>query len=304
MWKFAGLVFATAAALVAQPIRDLSLDPTRAVDLPISREITTVMFPGAITAVVGADMVIDGGKGAVEIEEGTPVRFHVTHAPGSNFILIRSLQPETVGRLTAIYDGSAYVLQLHSVEGDSVASVIFKRDNAQNAVRVDAPPEPVKFTPRVGLSLLDRARAYPVLVKSLPKAVEGVTLRVQNRIVELSNLEITVQEVYRFSKEDAVVFLLRLKNTTNAVLDLVPSSFAARVAQERFEQSIANGPRTLAPGESADAEFAVVGLPDGTRNDLSADNAFTILINSARRETKVATVAGPDSSSSTEAAHP
>ena len=75
------------------------------------------------------------------------------------------------------------------------------------------------------------------------------------------------------------------------LIDLLPSTFAARVGQERFEQSIANGPRTLAPGESGDAEFAVVGLPDGTRNDLSADNAFTILINSSRRDAPVATVA-------------
>lgn len=87
-----------------------------------------------------------------------------------------------------------------------------------------------------------------------------------------------------------MVFLLRLKNTTDRVVDLVPSTFAARVAQERFEQSIANGPRTLGPGESADAEFAVVGLPDGTRNDLSADNAFTVLINTSRREATVAAV--------------
>jgi len=294
MWKITGLFLAAAAsAWAVQPISAVALDPQQAVDLPVSREITTVMFPGAITAVAGADMLIEGGRGPVEIEEGALVRFHVTHAPGSNFILVRSLQPEATARLTAIFEGSAYVIQLHSVESDSVASVIFKRADAQTAIRVDAPPEPVKFSPRIGLSLLDRARAYPVLVKALPKAVEGVTLRAQNRKVELPDLEITVQEVYRFSKEDAVVFLLRLKNTTNSVLDLVPSSFAARVAQERFEQSIANGPRTLAPGESADAEFAIVGLPDGTRNDLSADNAFTILINSARRETKVAAVAPP-----------
>ncbi len=100
----------------------------------------------------------------------------------------------------------------------------------------------------------------------------------------MPDVEITVQEVYRFSKEDAVVFLLRLRNTTDRTIDLVPSTFAARVAQERFEQSIANGPRSLEPGASADAEFAIVGLPDGTRNDLSADNAFTILINTSRRE--------------------
>jgi hypothetical protein len=304
MLRFVVLLFAAATALAAQPIRDLALDPTQAVDLPVSREITTVMFPGGVTAVAGADMLIEGGRGAVEVEEGTSVRFHVTHAPGSNFILIRSLQPDAAGRLTAIYEGSAYVLHLRTVENDSVASLIFKRANAQTAARVDAPPEPVKFSPRIGLSLLDRARAYPVLVKSLPKAVEGVTLRAQNRKVELPDLEITVQEVYRFSKEDAVVFLLSLRNTSDSVVDLVPSTFAARVAQERFEQSIANGPRTLAPGESAEAEFAIVGLPDGTRNDLSADNAFTILINNARRETKVAALTTPISTNTTEATHP
>src|ERR1044071_2621751 len=115
MWKFAGVFLGVASALGAQPIRDLTLDPQQAVDLPVSREITTVMFPGAITAVAGADMLIDNGKAAVEIEEGSPLRFHVTHAPGSNFILVRSLQPEATGRLTAIYESSAYVIELRSV---------------------------------------------------------------------------------------------------------------------------------------------------------------------------------------------
>lgn len=291
MWKYAAIYVGMALILTAQAIRDAALDPQQVVDLPVSREITTVMFPGAITAVVGADMLIDSGREVVEVEEDAPLRFHVTHAPGSNFILVRSLQPDATGRLTAIYDGSAYVIQLRTVATDSVASMIFKPALVQTAVQVDAPPEPVKFSPRIGLSLLDRARAYPVLVKSLPKAVEGVTLRAQDRKVELPDVEITVQEVYRFSKEDAVVFLLRLKNTTDHVIDLAPSTFAARVAQERFEQSIANGPRTLGPGESAEAEFAVVGMPDGTRNDLSADNAFTILVNTSRREASMAVVA-------------
>jgi len=171
----------------------------------------------------------------------------------------------------------------------------------EKAGKLEIPADPTGQLACAG-ALLDRARAYPVLVRSLPKAVEGVTLRAQNRKVVLPDLEITVQEVYRFSKEDAVVFLLRLKNTTDGVVDLVPSTFAARVAQERFEQSIANGPRTLEAGESAEAEFAIVGLPGGTRNDLSADNAFTILINCARQEAKV-TAAEP-SKSSTEVSHP
>ena len=284
MLKSLSLFIGLASALAAQTIREARLDPKQAVDLPVSREVTTVMFPGPITAVAGADMLIESGKQSVEVEEGMPLRFHVSHAPGSNFILVRSLQPDAAARLTAIYDGSAYVLNLRTVAADSTASVIFQPAAQVAAVRVETPPEPVKFSPRIGLSLLDRARAYPVLAKSLPKAVEGVTLRAQNRKIELPDVEVTVQEVYRFSKEDAVVFLLRLKNTTDRILDLAPSTFAARVANEKFEQSIANGPRSLAPGESADAEFAVVGMPDGTRNDLSADNAFTILVNTSRRE--------------------
>jgi hypothetical protein len=284
MWGRVGIFLAVASALSAQTIRNLALDAHQVVDLPVSREITTVMFPGPLTAVAGADMLIDNGREASEVEEGTPVRFHVTHAPGSNFVLVQSLQPEAAGRLTAILDGAAYVIQLRTVAADSVASVIFEKGALATAKRIDAPPEPVKFSPRIGLSLLDRARAYPVLAKSLPKAVEGVTLRAQNRKISLPDVEITVQEVYRFSKEDAVVFLLRLRNTSDRTIDLAPSTFAARVAQERFEQSIANGPRTLEPGASADAEFAIVGLPDGNRNDLSADNAFTILVNTTRRE--------------------
>ena len=299
MLKSLSLCIGLASALAAQTIREAQLDPKQAVDLPVSREVTTVMFPGPITAVAGADMLIESGKQSVEVEEGTPLRFHVSHAPGSNFILVRSLQPDAAARLTAIYDGSAYVLNLRTVAADSTASVIFQPAAQVAAVRVETPPEPVKFSPRIGLSLLDRARAYPVLAKSLPKAVEGVTLRAQNRKVELPDVEVTVQEVYRFSREDAVVFLLRLKNTTDRTLDLAPSTFAARVANERFEQSIANGPRSLAPGESAEAEFAVVGMPDGTRNDLSADNAFTILVNTSRREAVATT--DPTATATTEA---
>ncbi len=284
MWGRIGIFLAVASALSAQTIRNLALDAQQVVELPVSREVTTVMFPGPLTAVAGTDMLIDNGRDASEVEEGTPIRFHVTHAPGSNFILVQSLQPDAAGRLTAIFDGAAYVIQLRTVATDSAASVIFGKGAVAAAKRVDAPPEPVKFSPRIGLSLLDRARAYPVLAKSLPKAVEGVTLRAQNRTVALPDVEITVQEVYRFPKEDAVVFLLRLRNPTDRTVDLAPSTFAARVAQERFEQSIANGPRSLEPGASADAEFAIVGLPDGNRNDLSADNAFTILVNTTRRE--------------------
>jgi hypothetical protein len=283
MWRCAALLAGLSSSLAAQTINDVPLDAHKVVELPVSREVTTVTFPSAITAVAGADMLIDDGRAAAEVDEGTPLRFHVTHAKGTNFLLVSSVQAEASGTLTVIFEGAAYVLQLHSVAANPIASAIFTRTEATVATKVERLPEPVKFSPRVGLSVLDRARAYPLLTRTLPKAVEGVTLRAQHRKIALPDLEIEVQEVYRFSREDAVVFLLRLHNTSDQALDLAPSTFAARVGDERFEQSIANGPRSLQPGEIREAEFAVVGMPDGSRNDLSADNAFTILVTTARR---------------------
>lgn len=285
MWRASGFFVAALSALGAQTISEYPLDPHKVTDLPVSREVTAVTLPGPITAIAGADMLIDSGQAtAMEADEGATLRFQVSHAKGANFFLVQSLQPDATGTLTVLFDGAAYVLQLRSVATNPVASAIFRRQTAASATKVDRPPEPVKFSPRIALSVLDRARAFPVLVKALPKTVEGVTLRAQGRKVELPDVEITVQEVYRFSKEDAVVFLLNVRNRTDRLIDLDPASFAARVANERFPQSIANGPRTLKPGESAEAEFAVVGMPDGSRNDLSADNAFTILVNTRRRE--------------------
>jgi hypothetical protein len=238
-------------------------------------------------------MLIEDGGAAVEVEEGTPVRFHVTHPKGANFLLVRNLQADASGTLTLIFEGSAYVVQLQAVATNPVASAIFQRRPRDTAQKVERVPEPVKFSPRIGLSVLDRARAYPVLARALPKAVEGVSVSAQRRKIDLPDVEIEVQEVYRFAREDAVVFLLNLRNKTDQVLELAPSTFAARVGDERFEQSIANGPRVLQPGESREAEFAVIGMPDGSRNDLSADNAFTILVNSAPRPAP--TVATPTS---------
>ncbi len=283
MWRHGLILLGGLSALAAQAIREFPLDAHSAVELPVSREVTTVTFPAPITAVAGADMLIEDGRASTEVEEGTPIRFHIAHAKGSNFLLIRNVQPDASATLSVIFEGAAYVVQLQAVPANPIASAIFKRGTEQTATKVDRLPEPVRFSPRVGFSVLDRARAYPVLVRSLPRAVEGVTLRAQRRKVELPDLEIDVQEVYRFSREDAVVFLLSLHNKTDQVVEIAPSTFAARVGDERFEQSIANGPRALKPGESSEAEFAIVGMPDGTRNDLSADNAFTILVNTARR---------------------
>src|SRR6187399_2926055 len=79
MWKATGLFVAAWSALSAQTIGDFPLDPHKVTDLPVSREVTAVTLPGPITAIAGADMLIDDGRGtSLEVDEGAPLRFQVS----------------------------------------------------------------------------------------------------------------------------------------------------------------------------------------------------------------------------------
>lgn len=117
MRRVAGIFFAMCSALAGQPIREFLLEPRQATDLSVSGEVTAVTFPGAITAIAGADMLIDdGAKAAVEVDAGAPLRFQVTHAKGVNFLFVRTLDPAATGTLQVKFEGAAYVIQLRAVE--------------------------------------------------------------------------------------------------------------------------------------------------------------------------------------------
>jgi len=176
MWKEIFCWLALAMPVLGQSIQDLTLDPHRAIELPVSSEITTLTWPGAISAVAGADVLIEDGT-AKELEPDEKARFHVVHSDGGNFILVRSLKRDTAATLSVIFENAAYVVLLKSVETGQVASAILHRLPNFAAAKVSRGPEPVRFTPRIGLSLLDRARMYPVLAQTLPKLVEGVEAR-------------------------------------------------------------------------------------------------------------------------------
>src|SRR5687768_11586875 len=99
MQRMAALLLSSLSAVFGQVIYEYPLNPYSSVDLPVSREVTTITLPGPITAVVAADMLTENGRsGVTEVEEGTTLRFHLTHAPDSNFVLVRSLQPNAQGR--------------------------------------------------------------------------------------------------------------------------------------------------------------------------------------------------------------
>lgn len=134
------------------------------------------------------------------------------------------------------------------------------------------------------LGLLQMAKAYPLLAQHHPSAVQEVSVVQPRRVCDYGDFRINVEQVFRFDAPDTLVFQLLLVSKTNSVVRYRPSSFAARVGERLFHQSISDASGVIPSNSQQPAWFAITGAPDGSRNDLSLKNDFIILVT---RETKL-----------------
>ena len=85
-------VFTAAVALADSPaIQQVLLDDRTAVAVPVAtNRVTTISFPGAITAIDGVGITVDGK---------TPGLFQLAHTKGSAFLSVRALFPKASANL-------------------------------------------------------------------------------------------------------------------------------------------------------------------------------------------------------------
>ena len=58
----------------------------------------------------------------------------------------------------------------------------------------------------------------------------------------------------------------------------MPESFALRVGNRLYYQSISDAPGVLPANAASTVYFAITGTPDGGRNELSLKNEFSVLV--------------------------
>ncbi|MGA7392078.1 MAG: hypothetical protein WBW78_05445, partial [Terrimicrobiaceae bacterium] len=62
------------------------------------------------------------------------------------------------------------------------------------------------------LSLLDKAKAYPLFQKDHPDALTGVLHAAPNATNYYDNFKVVTRDVWRFEQEDTLVFHIELEN--------------------------------------------------------------------------------------------
>src|SRR5947208_11712309 len=150
-------------ALADTPIQRITLDERVVIIVPVAtNRVTTISFPGTITAIDAAGVTADGK---------TPGQFQLAHTKGSSFMSVRALARKAATNLNIRWNKRTYVFEL--VESDTPVLALNLEDRATTTSALSPPP----IAPTRLLALLDKAKAFPLLKKQQPDALAGAEAR-------------------------------------------------------------------------------------------------------------------------------
>lgn len=266
--SIAVLLLATVSlAEPSQSIQSLTLDDRVVITVPVAtNRVTTISFPGPISAIDAAGVAID---------PKLPGEFLLAHTKGSSFVSVRSLARKAAANLNIRWNKRTYVFELMESSMPVLALNLEERRVPQ---RAQAAP---LVSPMRLLALLDKAKSYPLLKQQHPASVaqvEAKTFEDRSEVTDFSDYEIQIAEIFRFNPEDTLVFHVRLRNKSMKEIRYRPDTFSIRAGNRLYHQSISDASGALPAKSESIVYFAVTGTPDGGRNDLSLKNRFSVFI--------------------------
>ncbi|MFZ2654535.1 MAG: hypothetical protein WAX69_06425 [Victivallales bacterium] len=257
--------FILSFALSAQTTRQIELDEysVHRIKVGFDKSVTTVMFPSALSAIAGANVVTDSSAVSGD--------FLLSYLPGNYFFSLRALKKNARGSLNIVYNRKTYVIELEeSAEPSNSVTFVSSKSSSRNKNK--------SVMPSVLLSLLDKAKAYTLFKKHHPEAIADVQYVKSGQKILYDSLSITIDEVFRFDKEDTIVFRIMLNNESDTQITYDPRMMAARLGETIYYASITDASGIMPPKSSIPAYFAITGTPTGGRNNLSADNRWSIIV--------------------------
>ncbi len=222
---------------------------------------TIVLFPSAISGLYAK---------SVAVQEQANADFLLSFTPGNFYFTVRALKNDAEDHLTVIYNRKAYVLRLAASEKPFYSVTFFQGGNSR------APKRPV-FPERL-LSLLDKAKAYPLFQKDHPDALAGVLHAAPNTTTHYENFKVITRDVWRFEEEDTLIFRIDLENASDSPIYYKPQDLAIRLEDRIYAQSLADASGVMLPKTTTPAFFAITGNGSGGRNNLAPDNKWNVLV--------------------------
>ncbi len=260
-------------------IKQFPLDERTVYTIKIAKETpTTVLFPSAISGLEAAGITTDPQVPA-------PVFLH--YGKGSFYFTVRALQENAAAELNVIWKRKTYVLKFQSDPNPFSSVTLYEPTDPSLQ-----PGEGEEMGPTRVLGLLDRAKAYSLLRAQYPEAVSQIDTAEPHRKMLYKGFDVEIAEVFRFDPEDTLIFKLIFSNYTPSEIHYVPQALAVRVGTLFYPSALSDASGILPPGfvdpqtkavhpSVSLGYFAIVGKPDGGRNNLAVSNPFNVIVTRA-----------------------
>jgi hypothetical protein len=222
---------------------------------------TTVLFPSAISGLYAK---------SVAVQEQANADFLLSFTPGNFYFTVRALKKDAEDHLTVIFNRKAYILRLSGSENPFYSVTFFQTGNSRAAAR---PVVPERL-----LSLLDKAKAYPLFQKDHPDALASVLHAAPSATNYYDNFTVITRNVWRFEEEDTLIFCIDLENTSDGTIYYKPQDLAIRLEDRIYTQSLADASGVMPPKSTTPAFFAITGNGNGGRHNLAPDNKWNVLV--------------------------
>lgn len=262
------VVTAHAGSITQKPLDEFVI-----YDIPVAAKsgTTLVMFPSEISGLYAK---------SVAVQEQDNANFLISFTPGNFYFSIRALKRDAEDHLTVIFNRKAYVLHLTASEQPSYSVTFYQDDRkGKEGNRPTIVPERL-------LSLMDKAKAYPLFAANRPDALAGVLHASPGITNYYDGFTVRVRDVWRFELDDTLIFRVELENTTDRVVYYKPQDLAVRLDERIYTQSLADASGVMPPKSVTPAFFAITGNGQGGRNNLAPDNRWNVLVVRAEPQTQ------------------
>jgi hypothetical protein len=257
-------ILCTSALAHAGSIVQKPLDEFVIYDIPVASKTgtMTVMFPSEITGLFAKSVAVQDQENA---------GFLISFTPGNFYLTIRALKKDAEDHLTVIFNRKAYVLHLTASDHPFYNVTFYQEERSGKEGRINVVPERV-------LSLMDKAKAYPLLLKAERDALAGVLHASPGITNYYKDFNIRILDVWRFEEEDTLIFRLELVNETEQAIYYKPQDLAVRLDERIYTESLADASGVMPPKSVTPAFFAITGNGQGGRNHLAPENKWNVLV--------------------------
>jgi hypothetical protein len=250
---------AHAGSIVQKPLDEFII-----YEIPVASKTgtTTVMFPSEISGLFAKSVAVQDQENA---------GFLISFTPGNFYFTIRALKKDAEDHLTVIFNRKAYVLHMTASEHPFYNVTFYQEERNGKEGRINVVPERL-------LSLMDKAKAYPLLLKAERDALAGVLHASPGITNYYKDFNVRILDVWRFEEEDTLIFRLELVNETDQAIYYKPQDLAVRLDERIYTESLADASGVMPPKSVTPAFFSITGNGQGGRNHLAPDNKWNVLV--------------------------